>query len=102
MIRRPPRSTLCPYTALFRSPLARRPVPAGRVEDVDGHDLRGAAALELERPEAVPRSEEHTSELQPRQYLECRLLLDKKSPLPSLLLRSLLLAARAPSCSPSC
>src|SRR5882757_10388664 len=61
MIRRPPRSTLFPYTTLFRSPgLCRR--------NRDGRWRR--------RPEQ--RSEEHTSELQSRQYLVCRLLLEKK------------------------
>src|SRR3712207_7213182 len=85
MIRRPPRSTLFPYTTLFRSP-ARA---AGRVEDaVADHDqpvagfeaeplrcvLRGLEHAERE----LRRSEEHTSELQSRQYLVCRLLLEKK------------------------
>src|SRR6185295_19912445 len=63
MIRRPPRSTLFPYTTLFRSP--------GRAI-VHQHLLRQPVALE--RP---CRSEEHTSELQSRQYLVCRLLLEK-------------------------
>src|SRR3712207_7456444 len=88
MIRRPPRSTLFPYTTLFRSarrrarerdrpgavpvsaPEPAAPVPAGRL----------ARALR-DRPVAAPRprrSEEHTSELQSRQYLVCRLLLEKK------------------------
>src|SRR3712207_8171745 len=85
MIRRPPRSTLFPYTTLFRSLVdheealqlqqpVRRQLPdaagarVGRVIDVDGNDLVVDPL----------RSEEHTSELQPRQYLVCRLLLDKK------------------------
>src|SRR5215217_8524539 len=63
MIRRPPRSTLFPYTTLFRSIREREeqacPVPGGDVQLAD-------------------RSEEHTSELQSRQYLVCRLLLEKK------------------------
>src|SRR5215203_6515933 len=59
MIRRPPRSTLFPYTTLFRSCRAPPPPWPGR------HRCR-------------PRSEEHTSELQSRQYLVCRLLLEKK------------------------
>src|SRR3712207_8616945 len=71
MIRRPPRSTLFPYTTLFRSP---RPVGLA--------GLRGVLALALDaRPapgRAELRSEEHTSELQSRQYLVCRLLLEKK------------------------
>src|SRR3712207_7026101 len=82
MIRRPPRSTLFPYTTLFRSLtclLERLSV---------GHDLKPHQAAHLvehgpfngffvteHRP---PRSEEHTSELQSRQYLVCRLLLEKK------------------------
>src|SRR3712207_8874370 len=92
MIRRPPRSTLFPYTTLFRS---RRPgdvredpaVLHGRHrldvavgEDVRRHELVHGLHV-LERPHAlrtVDRSEEHTSELQSRQYLVCRLLLEKK------------------------
>src|SRR3712207_8330498 len=85
MIRRPPRSTLFPYTTLFRS--QRRPQVAlpgrtriGRVvgedfEDVPTDHLRGADAC---GHAPGPRSEEHTSELQSRQYLVCRLLLEKK------------------------
>src|SRR3712207_6917518 len=95
MIRRPPRSTLFPYTTLFRSPrrvrlgrsvpstgdvrpaalrASRRRAPARRppVRDGLGRRLRC-----LVRPD-VGRSEEHTSELQSRQYLVCRLLLEKK------------------------
>src|SRR3712207_8250209 len=87
MIRRPPRSTLFPYTTLFRSALRR-------------HNLHDTGALPTTQPPAVPpfdpqvltsrtvdgsyndlavRSEEHTSELQSRQYLVCRLLLEKKN-----------------------
>src|SRR3712207_7333109 len=93
MIRRPPRSTLFPYTTLFRSagqhpddlvgapardqvarqpsgvPLGQRPAGAA-VADRPEHHRRGDEAL---------RSEEHTSELQSRQYLVCRLLLEKKN-----------------------
>src|SRR3712207_7544269 len=74
MIRRPPRSTLFPYTTLFRSLPGRgvdgvEPAPVGAgVDDALGHGRR--------RP--TRRSEEHTSELQSRQYLVCRLLLEKK------------------------
>src|SRR3712207_7456963 len=80
MIRRPPRSTLFPYTTLFRSDGGDpRPgaVPAPRLlPPPDGHlDRRGCA--ELQRA-VRGRSEEHTSELQSRQYLVCRLLLEKK------------------------
>src|SRR5690349_24199418 len=88
MIRRPPRSTLFPYTTLFRSARDRRP---RRPLRGDGLRLRAlAAALEhdrragdrrrrLRRAEgALARSEEHTSELQSRRDLVCRLLLEKK------------------------
>src|SRR3712207_8950315 len=94
MIRRPPRSTLFPYTTLFRSrrrePVrARRDRAGGRRRRRDpelradarvprGGVLRAGAA-EDERPLLRgQRSEEHTSELQSRQYLVCRLLLEKK------------------------
>src|SRR5258707_9844634 len=67
MIRRPPRSTLFPYTTLFRSPAHRHQgVPSMLVPMVIESSSRG-------------RSEEHTSELQSRQYLVCRLLLEKKN-----------------------
>src|ERR1039458_10078232 len=65
MIRRPPRSTLFPYTTLFRSP-SRPPSPA----------TRGCWCSWSGLP---PRSEEHTSELQPLRHLVCRLLLEKKN-----------------------
>src|SRR2546422_5295328 len=74
MIRRPPRSTLFPYTTLFRSRLR------GEVDDrlIDGGDpLPIDDGLELAGAGA-PRSEEHTSELQSRLHLVCRLLLEKK------------------------
>src|SRR3712207_7413947 len=79
MIRRPPRSTLFPYTTLFRSDLVR----AGVVQVLALEDHAGAAGVPGEaghlRDDArAPRSEEHTSELQSRQYLVCRLLLEKK------------------------
>src|SRR3712207_8646690 len=81
MIRRPPRSTLFPYTTLFRSGKHWTPTPASRVI-VDMHLPRAAAlllTLLLTAPLALAaRSEEHTSELQSRQYLVCRLLLEKK------------------------
>src|SRR3712207_7671451 len=81
MIRRPPRSTLFPYTTLFRSrPLQTlrvcRPLP--RQEQPQGEGDRHLAPGEGERDEHL-RSEEHTSELQSRQYLVCRLLLEKKN-----------------------
>src|SRR3712207_7968209 len=102
MIRRPPRSTLFPYTTLFRSALARLGKPA---PDADRHGMEPCREDEQQCPcdqsygpgisEAPPernegrlrrplmpafaRSEEHTSELQSRQYLVCRLLLEKKN-----------------------
>src|SRR2546425_2030038 len=94
MIRRPPRSTLFPYTTLFRSAYrsrrhtGRRPPPcprpgvsvAGLARDEPGRpavsrDPHGTGARP---PAAAPRSEEHTSELQSLAYLVCRLLLEKK------------------------
>src|SRR3712207_8080573 len=90
MIRRPPRSTLFPYTTLFRSTPAvdaaasgeaavrrrgaarRRAAAVGLAYQVAPAARRGAAR------DALARSEEHTSELQSRQYLVCRLLLEKK------------------------
>src|SRR5438445_12268499 len=71
IIRRPPRSTLFPYTTLFRSRIARRTCRPQRHEFV----LR---AKRVDDAIQDPRSEEHTSELQSRQYLVCRLLLEKK------------------------
>src|SRR2546422_8251409 len=76
MIRRPPRSTLFPYTTLFRSHHPRGPVgEAGQTHaaDVDARRAGGSA-----RSPPCRRSEEHTSELQSRLHLVCRLLLEKK------------------------
>src|SRR3712207_6913290 len=95
MIRRPPRSTLFPYTTLFRSRLG---VVRVHVNDRDVEPLRevarvarGAALDRIGRePDLVVRdhvrSEEHTSELQSRQYLVCRLLLEKKNIIDNLML----------------
>src|SRR3712207_8146918 len=95
MIRRPPRSTLFPYTTLFRSEagmcrvaavqvlpdavLAEQAINlAGVIVRLEGHHRDDH--LEGEKAEvAAGRSEEHTSELQSRQYLVCRLLLEKKN-----------------------
>src|SRR2546425_3328859 len=84
MIRRPPRSTLFPYTTLFRSP-HRRPDadPLERLERRAGvphrlHVEDGRGAAEQQLCGAEQRSEEHTSELQSLAYLVCRLLLEKK------------------------
>src|SRR5947207_4610589 len=75
MIRRPPRSTLFPYTTLFRSPSQRprcrehRPLPPHLTREQGGRSLRTLTRI---------RSEEHTSELQSHSDLVCRLLLEKK------------------------
>src|SRR3712207_6979132 len=100
MIRRPPRSTLFPYTTLFRSVLAghsRRPRAALRSCGADAQapdvSVRGGAVRVDSASDPLPegrararlgavlpaRSEEHTSELQSRQYLVCRLLLEKNN-----------------------
>src|SRR3712207_8802169 len=88
MIRRPPRSTLFPYTTLFRSRAGRTRVPGPVAPDrVDSPDrgvdeLDGVEHRQVRREVTAnlqqARSEEHTSELQSRQYLVCRLLLEKK------------------------
>src|SRR2546422_4410213 len=94
MIRRPPRSTLFPYTTLFRSDVGRprvddRPDPddrrlvlAGRERDPERRTHAREAGIVLGGPdrllEPAKRSEEHTSELQSRLHLVCRLLLEKK------------------------
>src|SRR3712207_8057916 len=78
MIRRPPRSTLFPYTTLFRS-AGKAPVwinDFGLVHEAQG-ELQTDQVKEIFQ-DAFARSEEHTSELQSRQYLVCRLLLEKK------------------------
>src|SRR3712207_8794683 len=89
MIRRPPRSTLFPYTTLFRSQRGASTVeqdqdPAGSNQEGGDHQRRPRTGPPARRihPLAQPgsvRSEEHTSELQSRQYLVCRLLLEKKT-----------------------
>src|SRR3712207_8908857 len=97
MIRRPPRSTLFPYTTLFRSffhtfnsliesgrqlvlTSDREPEELAGIEERLVERFRSGLVVELEAPSAeVRRSEEHTSELQSRQYLVCRLLLEKKN-----------------------
>src|SRR3712207_7440334 len=83
MIRRPPRSTLFPYTTLFRSEEGR-----GQHQGEEPYEHRQIAAMSFGKGpetggdgEPSLRSEEHTSELQSRQYLVCRLLLEKKKSL---------------------
>src|SRR3712207_8206434 len=85
MIRRPPRSTLFPYTTLFRSQHPREEAEdRERPEAAEGEDAKSKGGMRQfhheprEREVLHPRSEEHTSELQSRQYLVCRLLLEKK------------------------
>src|SRR2546425_6838015 len=87
MIRRPPRSTLFPYTTLFRSPAGLGPTARGRARRHGGGAARGRgrapqAPAPRRRSRAdqglEARSEEHTSELQSLAYLVCRLLLEKK------------------------
>src|SRR2546422_3280972 len=80
MIRRPPRSTLFPYTTLFRSPWANAGCPERRPSHRARDGLcRAVAPSRRSRTRADPeRSEEHTSELQSRLHLVCRLLLEKK------------------------
>src|SRR3712207_7640319 len=88
MIRRPPRSTLFPYTTLFRS-RAGGGVPHGVLQYEVRHVLHGGVCVRDGPLRADDRSEEHTSELQSRQYLVCRLLLEKKKNFPLLLLLSI-------------
>src|SRR3712207_7720398 len=102
MIRRPPRSTLFPYTTLFRSPASPKPWPRPSSAACappppwwPGADPRPVERRSPARPwllrgegvrvyhPRVVRSEEHTSELQSRQYLVCRLLLEKKKTQPT-------------------
>src|SRR3712207_8956755 len=89
MIRRPPRSTLFPYSTLFRSRPGQRVAVGGGVQGQRGHapgdgHLKHLLLVAHSRilpggpPGAAHRSEEHTSEFQSRQYLVCRLLLEKK------------------------
>src|SRR3712207_8761049 len=93
MIRRPPRSTLFPYTTLFRSmeAIMAKKIKPGDVIVIRYEGPRGGPGMqEMLAPTSAligqglgERSEEHTSELQSRQYLVCRLLLEKKKNLPN-------------------
>src|SRR3712207_8889410 len=82
MIRRPPRSTLFPYTTLFRSRHCDLHEWPPRVSVLQPRTLEAARPVAKPQPPIIggtmSRSEEHTSELQSRQYLVCRLLLEKK------------------------
>src|SRR3712207_7663140 len=98
MIRRPPRSTLFPYTTLFRSPAPGRqgrPDRGHRRRDGraragrQGALPRAVGGLSADAAQGARRSEEHTSELQSRQYLVCRLLLEKKKKTKSIPISSL-------------
>src|SRR3712207_7694312 len=96
MIRRPPRSTLFPYTTLFRSLVVGKMKDGNeigiRIDQTLTQDSTGTMAylqfeaLGVDKVKTKRRSEEHTSELQSRQYLVCRLLLEKKNSPPSLLI----------------
>src|SRR3712207_8507352 len=90
MIRRPPRSTLFPYTTLFRSTqltlIGRSSAndsatsrPRSTASSASRREISAKRTCESESSETFTRSEEHTSELQSRQYLVCRLLLEKKN-----------------------
>src|SRR3712207_7855785 len=97
MIRRPPRSTLFPYTTLFRSSSGMAGSSRSETISTSSHNgfpgsmgdsvpvemilwlMLGSSPLETDAPILTCRSEEHTSELQSRQYLVCRLLLEKKN-----------------------
>src|SRR2546425_4177244 len=90
MIRRPPRSTLFPYTTLFRSPRPLKPLPLTKLRTMAKKRAGGLLAVSVPAPSVTEdvlypqlrkghrRSEEHTSELQSLAYLVCRLLLEKK------------------------
>src|SRR3712207_6872617 len=81
MIRRPPRSTLFPYTTLFRSSFSGS-VHTSKSSTLSRQGSGSAKRATFSKPWVLPlplRSEEHTSELQSRQYLVCRLLLEKKT-----------------------
>src|SRR3712207_8678327 len=94
MIRRPPRATLFPYTTLFRSPCWNltwqeknaifKLIKAWEFEVIDTNGFNNAqvtsGGVNTEEIHSTTRSEEHTSELQSRQYLVCRLLLEKIKP----------------------
>src|SRR3712207_7982075 len=88
MIRRPPRSTLFPYTTLFRSASALDPISTLAIEDLIEELKRDyTIVIVTHNMQQASRSEEHTSELQSRQYLVCRLLLEKKKKRPGAMMR---------------
>src|SRR3712207_7649959 len=79
MMRQPPRSTLFPYTTLFRSTRWSDHRPSRKAQDMAKKIIIGESRWTIRDADAEERSEEHTSELQSRQYLVCRLLLEKKN-----------------------
>src|SRR2546427_5266731 len=94
MIRRPPRSTLFPYTTLFRSPGGRRHSINSRLRRCPCGPITYRQSMTSHPSTRILRSEEHTSELQSQSNLVCRLLLEKKKKLAS--------SSRCGSSSPSC
>src|SRR5258708_27586644 len=82
MIRRPPRSTLFPYTTLFRSKATNRPSQATWQESRPRISHAARTSSRTRFSASIPRSEEHTSELQSPDHLVCRLLLEKKKKQP--------------------
>src|SRR2546430_4115217 len=91
MIRRPPRSTLFPYTTLFRSRELTRRLRGGRARIRAGRPVPAGAYARAGGAGARARSEEHTSELQSQSNLVCRLLLEKKKPQMRIAVRSVCL-----------
>src|SRR5436305_10080094 len=81
MIRRPPRSTLFPYTTLFRSPAPPARAPSGPAPPTRAATPPSPGSRRSRATSSPARSEEHTSELQSRPHLVCRLLLEKKKQL---------------------
>src|SRR2546428_7977801 len=94
MIRRPPRSTLFPYTTLFRSPEEHPALGIGIEDRTVVAEQESRRRQRMEQLDVKARSEEHTSELQSRSDLVCRLLLEKKKTIDTT-------TTRTPKCAPS-